>query len=99
MGKAQIVSLVCLLITWAVVIAGFMQNLKTRRLIREARAMQDPLLVFTGLGIALEESVKLQSHYAGLLNIYDGGERMQFASAKEWTDRLRVTGTIPKGLL
>lgn len=39
--------------------------------------------------IALEESVKLQSHYAGLLNDYDGGWRMQFKSALEWIERLR----------
>ena len=38
---------------------------------------------------ALKESVKLQSHYAKLLNMYDGGERMQFNNADEWVDRLR----------
>ena len=38
---------------------------------------------------ALKESVKLQSHYAKLLNMYDGGERMQFNNADEWMDRLR----------
>jgi len=37
---------------------------------------------------ALEESVKLQSHYAGILNMYDGGERMQFKNADEWMKRL-----------
>ena len=38
---------------------------------------------------ALKESVKLQSHYAKLLNMYDGGERLQFNNADEWVDRLR----------
>lgn len=38
---------------------------------------------------ALEESVKLQSHYAELLNMYDNGERMKFKDAKEWLLRLR----------
>ena len=33
---------------------------------------------------ALEESVRLQSHYAELLNMYDGGKRLTFASADEW---------------
>lgn len=33
---------------------------------------------------ALEESVKLQSHYAELLNMHDGGERRGFRSAKAW---------------
>ena len=40
------------------------------------------------LRYALEESVKLQSHYAMLLNMWDGGERMQFDSAQAWLDRL-----------
>jgi hypothetical protein len=38
---------------------------------------------------ALEESVKLQSHYAGLLNQYDGGERRSFADGMAWILRLR----------
>lgn len=38
---------------------------------------------------ALEKSVKLQSHYAKLLNMYDGGERMSFDSADKWIERLR----------
>jgi hypothetical protein len=38
--------------------------------------------------LALEESVKLQSHYAELLNMHDGGQRRTFASAQEWLDRL-----------
>lgn len=37
---------------------------------------------------ALEESVKLQSHYAELQNTYDGGTRRSFASAEDWLDRL-----------
>ena len=42
---------------------------------------------------ALEESVKLQSHYAKLLNQYDGGERMTFESAQAWIDRLAHLAT------
>lgn len=38
---------------------------------------------------ALEESVKLQSHYADLLNMFDGGQRIKFKDAKEWLERLR----------
>jgi hypothetical protein len=37
---------------------------------------------------ALEKSVKLQSHYAELLNMYHGGERLQFADAAAWIQRL-----------
>ena len=37
---------------------------------------------------ALDESVKLQSHYAKLLNMHDGGERMVFNSTEEWLARL-----------
>ena len=39
---------------------------------------------------ALEESVKLQSHYAMLLNGWDGGERIVFKSAAEWLKRLEA---------
>lgn len=46
------------------------------------------------LKIALEESLELQSHYAELLNMYDGGLRRGFKTIDEWIDRLKVTGTI-----
>lgn len=38
---------------------------------------------------ALKESLKLQSHYAILLNKYDGGQRMTFDSVEHWLKRLR----------
>lgn len=38
---------------------------------------------------ALAESLKLQSHYAFLLNISDGGRRMQFPTVDSWLKRLR----------
>ena len=41
---------------------------------------------------ALEESIKLQSHYAGLLNNYDDGKRIKFKDADEWIKRLKVIG-------
>lgn len=44
------------------------------------------------LEAALRESVKLQSHYAKLLNQYDGGERLSFASIEEWIARLKEVG-------
>lgn len=44
---------------------------------------------------ALIESVKLQSHYAMLLNMHDGGERHQFSSVAEWIERLKTVGAIP----
>ena len=44
--------------------------------------------------IALEESVKLQSHYANLLNMHDRGHRITFKSAKDWIERLRKIGTF-----
>jgi len=46
------------------------------------------------LRIALEESVKLQRHYAELLNMYDGGRRITFKDADAWITRLRETGTL-----
>jgi hypothetical protein len=38
---------------------------------------------------ALEQSVRLQSHYATLLNQYDGGARIGFPTADDWIRRLR----------
>jgi len=38
---------------------------------------------------ALNESCKLQSHYAELLNMHDGGQRIGFANGQAWMDRLR----------
>jgi len=37
---------------------------------------------------ALAESVKLQSHYASLLNMHDGGTRYTFDSPEAWVKRL-----------
>ena len=37
---------------------------------------------------ALEESVKLQSHYASILNMYDRGERLEFSDAGAWLKRI-----------
>lgn len=37
---------------------------------------------------ALDESVRLQSHYALLLNQYDGGARLAFGGADAWLQRL-----------
>jgi len=45
---------------------------------------------------ALEESVKLQTHYAELLNMHDGGERIGFKSVDAWIDRLRECGTLSR---
>lgn len=42
------------------------------------------------LSIGLRESVKLQTHYAKLLNGYDGGQRMAFDTHDEWLERLRT---------
>lgn len=38
---------------------------------------------------ALDASVRLQSHYANLLNQWDGGERRCFQDGAEWIARLR----------
>jgi hypothetical protein len=53
----------------------------------------------TRLRHALDNSVALQSHYAGLLNMHDGGQRMVFADAEAWIARLDEPGVqswIPK---
>ena len=45
---------------------------------------------------ALYESLKLQSHYAKLLNQYDGGLRHTFDTPEKWIARLYETGMLPK---
>ncbi len=44
---------------------------------------------------ALAESVKLQSHYAMLLNAYDGGKRLQFTGPTAWMARLEELNHLP----
>jgi hypothetical protein len=46
------------------------------------------------LRVALRESLRLQSHYAELLNVSDGGERRIFRSPDEWMERLREVGML-----
>src|ERR1039458_4384560 len=48
------------------------------------------------LMLALIESVKLQSHYAELLNRHDAGKRATFSCPAEWIERLKQCGTIPQ---
>lgn len=55
---------------------------------RATAEIEKDVRVIAQLWRALEESVKLQSHYALLLNSHDCGRRMQFASADEWLARL-----------
>lgn len=46
------------------------------------------------LTIALEESLKLQAHYAELLNGYDGGRRIIFKTKEKWLNRLEGQNKI-----
>jgi hypothetical protein len=57
------------------------------------RTEQDVDLV-AELVLALEESLKLQTHYARMLNDYDGGERMGFHTVQDWLNRLHEIGTL-----
>lgn len=41
---------------------------------------------------ALDEAMKLQTHYAELLNDYDGGKRVGFQSGEAWMERLEECG-------
>ena len=46
------------------------------------------------LEIALTSSVGLQAHYAKLLNMHDGGERVPCETAKAFIEKLIEAGTI-----
>ena len=48
------------------------------------------------LEAALKQSVELQSHYAGLLNMHDGGKRLAFANVEAWLDRLATLKDAPQ---
>ena len=48
---------------------------------------------------ALESSVKLQSHYAKLLNMHDGGTRLYFENADAWMARLANLPSVPEWAL
>jgi predicted RNase H-like nuclease (RuvC/YqgF family) len=48
----------------------------------------------TDLAKALDESVRLQSHYAKQLNGWDEGVRRSFGSSEEWMERLREVGIL-----
>lgn len=48
---------------------------------------------------ALERSIVLQSHYAKLLNTYDGGERIVFKDAAAWLERLADLSAARSSLL
>ena len=39
---------------------------------------------------ALDTSIKFQSHYAELLNMHDGGERIIFKNSEQWIKRLQA---------
>ena len=52
------------------------------------KAISSLILRVIELEKALKTSVKLQSHYAKLLNMYDGGERILFSSVEDWLKRL-----------
>jgi hypothetical protein len=67
---------------------GGQECVMARQLIRATERTEN-------LRAALEESVKLQSHYAGLLNMHDDGKRMIFRNADEWVWRLMGLDLIP----
>lgn len=54
----------------------------------EIEVMREAATEIERLRDALERSVVLQSHYAGCLNAWDGGKRMEFPTADAWITRL-----------
>lgn len=48
------------------------------------------------LTVALRESLKLQTHYAKLLNMHDGGQRIGFESVEDWLKRLEEVTNPPE---
>ena len=50
--------------------------------------VDDMVKAYKKISHALERSVELQSHYANLLNQYDGGKRTIFKDGNAWIKRL-----------
>ena len=67
-----------------------MNGLEADRRCKELRAR------VAKLEAALQQSVELQSHYAELLNMHDGGQRLAFANVEAWLDRLATLKDKPK---
>jgi hypothetical protein len=67
-----------------------------RNIHAEGEAVSETLRRLLRIAVpALAASVKLQSHYASLLNMHDGGERITFSDLTDWIGRLVVTGDLP----
>lgn len=54
----------------------------------EAAAIRYAVVEAERIRGALDKSIKIQSHYAKLLNGYDGGKRMTFSNSQKWIERL-----------
>ena len=77
--------------------AGYGPETKARKIFYEMRAaLAAADKLNASLIKALRESVMLQSHYAGLLNMHDGGERIICSSAEEWLARLDTALAIAR---
>jgi len=63
------------------------------------RALQDAAKHIVILEDALYRSLRLQSHYAELLNMHDGGKRIGFASVHAWLARLKELGQKPEVMI
>lgn len=55
-------------------------NCYKKAVIQQIREMHESLMY-------CETLVKLSAHYASLLNMHDGGERMEFTSVGQWCER------------
>ena len=60
----------------------------------EETILNDATKLIATLGAALLSSLTLQSHYAKLLNQYDGGNRKGFHAVDKWIERLRECGEL-----
>ncbi len=69
--------------------SDFMEALAVTLKKANALTMQGALDEAALLRSSLEESVKLQSHYAKMLNVWDEGERRLFLTAEEWIKRVK----------
>ena len=63
--------------------------------VKQLRAMLSAAINTIGkLKTALDISIKFQNHYANILNMYDGGERLTFANIYDFIARLKINEEI-----
>jgi hypothetical protein len=75
---------------WDMMLCEIAVALAGRNMYAEFKRLNADRVSASDLRRALDESLKLQAHYAKVLNMWDGGDRLIFENAEEWIERTKV---------